>query len=282
MPSNDKNNSAIKLENISFNYPGEKECLKDISFNIEKGEKVLLLGQNGSGKSTISKIIDGILKPSSGEVYIFGKKMDDDNASTLREDIGLIFQNPDDQFICTTVKEEIAFGLENRCVESKLMKDIIYSCAKEVSMEEYLDTEPSNLSGGQKQRVALAAFIALKPKILILDEATSMLDPKGKKDVDNIINKMKEEDKELTIIKISHEMEDFDKYSRVIIIKDNRVFFNDTPKKLSSSLNIINESGINMPFYYDVIKQIKKIKSLDKVNSYESLIELLCQSRLKN
>ena len=276
-----KNISAIKFENISFSYPGEKECLSDISFNINSGEKVLLLGKNGSGKSTISKLIDGILKPNSGDIYIFNNKMNDDNAPALREDIGLIFQNPDEQFICSTVKEEIAFGLENRCVDPKDMKDIILNCAKKVSMENYLESEPSNLSGGQKQRVALAAFIALSPKILILDEATAMLDPKGKKDVENIIVQMKKENKDLTIIKISHEMEDFDLYDRIIIIKDNKIFFNDVPSKLN--LEIINDAKINIPFYFEIVKQLNsKVKGLSSVKSSLDLMELLCQLKLKN
>ena len=276
-----KNISAIKFENISFSYPGEKECLNDISFNINSGEKVLLLGKNGSGKSTISKLIDGILKPNSGDIYIFNNKMNDDNAPTLREDIGLIFQNPDEQFICSTVKEEIAFGLENRCVDPKDMKDIILDCAKKVSMENYLESEPSNLSGGQKQRVALAAFIALSPKILILDEATAMLDPKGKKDVENIIVQMKKENKDLTIIKISHEMEDFDLYDRIIIVKDNKIFFNDVPSKLN--LEIINDAKINIPFYFEIVKQLNsKVNGLSSVKSSLDLMELLCQLKLKN
>ena len=276
-----KNISAIKFENISFSYPGEKECLSDISFNINSGEKVLLLGKNGSGKSTISKLIDGILKPNSGDIYIFNNKMNDDNAPELREDIGLIFQNPDEQFICSTVKEEIAFGLENRCVDPKDMKDIILNCAKKVSMENYLESEPSNLSGGQKQRVALAAFIALSPKILILDEATAMLDPKGKKDVENIIVQMKKENKDLTIIKISHEMEDFDLYDRIIIIKDNKIFFNDVPSKLN--LEIINDAKINIPFYFEIVKQLNsKVNGLSSVKSSLDLMELLCQLKLKN
>ena len=276
-----KNISAIKFEKISFSYPGEKECLSDISFNINSGEKVLLLGKNGSGKSTISKLIDGILKPNSGDIYIFNNKMNDDNAPALREDIGLIFQNPDEQFICSTVKEEMAFGLENRCVDPKDMKDIILNCAKKVSMENYLESEPSNLSGGQKQRVALAAFIALSPKILILDEATAMLDPKGKKDVENIIVQMKKENKDLTIIKISHEMEDFDLYDRIIIIKDNKIFFNDVPSKLN--LEIINDAKINIPFYFEIVKQLNsKVNGLSSVKSSLDLMELLCQLKLKN
>lgn len=278
MDKRNNKNSAVRLENVSFSYPGENPCLKEISFDINAGEKVLLLGKNGTGKSTISKIIDGILKPNSGDVYIFGKKMDDNNATKLREDIGLIFQNPDDQFICSTVKEEIAFGLENKCLDPKEMKDIIYLCAKKVSMLDYLESDPGSLSGGQKQRVALASFIALKPKILILDEATSMLDPKGKKDVEDIIDKMKKEDEELTIIKISHEMENFTSYDRVIILKDNKIFFNDTSSKLSSNKNIINESKINKPFYLSILDELAGNGiDISNISSEEELINKLCQ-----
>ena len=148
-------------------------------------------------------------------------------------------------------------------------------------MENYLESEPSNLSGGQKQRVALAAFIALSPKILILDEATAMLDPKGKKDVENIIVQMKKENKDLTIIKISHEMEDFDLYDRIIIVKDNKIFFNDVPSKLN--LEIINDAKINIPFYFEIVKQLNsKVNGLSSVKSSLDLMELLCQLKLKN
>lgn len=278
------NNVAIKFDNISFNYPQAKECLHNISFEIFAGEKVLLLGENGTGKSTISKIIDGILKPSSGDIYIFDKKMDDDNAPSIREDIGLIFQNPDDQFICSTVKEEIAFGLECKQVDLSEMEEIIISSAKKVGMSSFLESEPSSLSGGQKQRVALASFIALKPKILILDEATSMLDPKGKKDVEDIISEMKKENKDLTLIKISHELEDFYSYDKIIIVKDASLFFIGSPEKLIKNKNIINQANINKPFFLNLLDNLLSsgIKLNNNVDSEDKLIQELCQLKLKN
>ena len=278
------NNVAIRFDNISFNYPQAKECLHNISFEILSGEKVLLLGQNGTGKSTISKIIDGILKPSSGDIYIFDKKMDDDNAPSIREDIGLIFQNPDDQFICSTVKEEIAFGLECKQVDPSKMEEIILSSAKKVGMSSFLESEPSSLSGGQKQRVALASFIALKPKILILDEATSMLDPKGKKDVEDIISEMKKENKDLTLIKISHELEDFYSYDKIIIIKDASLFFIGSPEKLIKNKNIINQANINKPFFLNLLDNLlsRGVKLNNIVDSEDKLIQELCQLKLKS
>ena len=278
------NNVAIRFDNISFNYPQAKECLHNISFEILSGEKVLLLGENGTGKSTISKIIDGILKPSSGDIYIFDKKMDDDNAPSIREDIGLIFQNPDDQFICSTVKEEIAFGLECKQVDPSKMEEIILSSAKKVGMSSFLESEPSSLSGGQKQRVALASFIALKPKILILDEATSMLDPKGKKDVEDIISEMKKGNKDLTLIKISHELEDFYSYDKIIIIKDASLFFIGSPDKLIKNKNIINQANINKPFFLNLLDNLLScgVKLNNIVDSEDKLIQELCQLKLKS
>lgn len=277
-------NVAIKFDHISFSYPQAETCLDNISFDILTGEKVLLLGANGTGKSTISKMIDGILKPSSGDIYIFDKLMDDDNAPTLREDIGLIFQNPDDQFITSTVKEEIAFGLENRNIEPSKMNDIILSCASKVGMSSFLESDPTSLSGGQKQRVALASFIALSPKILILDEATSMLDPKGKKDVEIIIDEMKKENKDLTLIKISHELEDFFSYDKVIIIKDASLFFIGSPKDLIKDKEKLNQSNINKPFFLNLIDKLnsKGIKIDESISSEEQLIKKLCQLKLKS
>ena len=278
------NNVAIRFDNISFSYPQAKKCLDNISFEILTGEKVLLLGANGTGKSTISKIIDGILKPNSGDIYIFDKKMDDDNAPSLREDIGLIFQNPDDQFISSTVKEEIAFGLENRNIDPSKMADIISSCASKVGMSSFLESDPSSLSGGQKQRVALASFIALNPKILVLDEATSMLDPKGKKDVESIINDMKKENTDLTLIKISHELEDFFSYDKIIIIKDASLFFIGTPNELINNKDILNNSNINKPFFLNLTTLLKSkgIKIDNNIISEDALITKLCQLKLKS
>ena len=279
-----KSKTAIRLENISFAYPQAKKCIDNISFEILVGEKVLLLGANGTGKSTISKIIDGILKPSSGDVYIFDKKMNDDNAASIREDIGLIFQNPDDQFITSTVREEIAFGLENKQVDPSKMNEIILTYAKKVGMESFLDSDPASLSGGQKQRVSLASFLALKPKILILDEATSMLDPKGKKDVDKIIIEAKEADKELTLIKISHELEDYFFYDKIIIIKDSSILFIGSPSQLINNKEVLNQAKINKPFFLSLIEKLnsKGIKVNSKIESEEKLIQQLCQLKLKN
>lgn len=173
------NDSEICLENLSFGYDDESLAVQDVSFSIKKGEYVSIIGHNGSGKSTLSKLIDGILVQNKGEIYIDGIKRNDDNALLLRKKIALVFQNPDSQFIGATVRDDIAFGLENECVPTQDRNAIIEKSAKEVGREEYLDREPSNLSGGQKQRVAIADCIARHPEILIRDEAGARLDPKG-------------------------------------------------------------------------------------------------------
>lgn len=189
------NKSAVRLEHLSYSYKNDDNIneedltINDVNFDIYEGEYVALIGHNGSGKSTLAKLIIGLYVQLKGQIYIFDQKMNDDNVYELRRNLGIIFQNPDNQFIGSTVRDDIAFGLENDCIDTDTMKVLVDEFAEKVGMKEYLDKEPSNLSGGQKQRVAIAGALARKPKILIMDEATAMLDPKGRRDIRNLIKR---------------------------------------------------------------------------------------------
>ena len=253
---------VIELKNVSFAYDENKTILEDISLKIYKGEYVSLIGHNGSGKSTLAKIMAYLNEPTNGEVYINNILINEKNCDSCREIIGIVLQNPDNQFIGSTVEEDIAFGLENRNVETKKMHEIVDKFASLVGMKEYLKKEPGELSGGQKQRVAIAGILALGLKVIILDEATSMLDPECVKEIKDLIFKMKENDKDLTIISITHDLEEAYLSDRVIVLNDKKIYKDDEPDKVFISLKEMQSIGLDFPF-------ILKIKSELKNNGIE-------------
>ena len=253
---------VIELKNVSFAYDENKTILEDISLKIYKGEYVSLIGHNGSGKSTLAKIMAYLNEPTSGEVYINNTLINEKNCDSCREIIGIVLQNPDNQFIGSTVEEDIAFGLENRNVETKKMYEIVDKFASLVGMKEYLKKEPGELSGGQKQRVAIAGILALGLKVIILDEATSMLDPECVKEIKDLIFKMKENDKDLTIISITHDLEEAYLSDRVIVLNNKKIYKDDEPDKVFTSLKEMQSIGLDFPF-------ILKIKSELKNNGIE-------------
>lgn len=271
--------SAIFLKDLSFSYIENGPLdIKEITLDIKKGQSVAIIGHNGSGKSTLAKLIDGILVQKSGDIFIFGVKMTDDNVLLLRRDISLVFQNPDSQFIGATVRDDIAFGLENECVDPKAMPQMIEECAKKVGMEEYLDREPCNLSGGQKQRVAIAGAIARKSSILILDEASAMLDPKGKSELRALIKKTREENPDLTVLNITHELEDASVADRVIVLNAGKVVLDGTPFEVFSHVEELKGMRLDIPFVQK-LKQSLSVRgiSLAEINSDEDLLNALCQ-----
>ena len=271
--------SAIFLKDLSFSYIENGPLnIKEITLDIKRGQSVAIIGHNGSGKSTLAKLIDGILVQKSGDIFIFGVKMTDDNVLLLRRDIALVFQNPDSQFIGATVRDDIAFGLENECVDPKAMPQMIEECAKKVGMEEYLDREPCNLSGGQKQRVAIAGAIARKSSILILDEASAMLDPKGKSELRSLIKKTREENPDLTVLNITHELEDASVADRVIVLNAGKVVLDGTPFEVFSHVEELKGMRLDIPFVQK-LKQSLSVTgiSLAEINSDEDLLNALCQ-----
>lgn len=250
----------IKVKDLQFKYQGsDKFALDGINIEIKKGTYVAILGHNGSGKSTFSKLISALYKPTNGEIYIDDIMIKKSSLRDVRNKIGIIFQNPDNQFIGSTVEDDLAFGLENANVDPKEMKSIINKLIKKVDMEEFLKREPNLLSGGQKQRVAIASVLALNPKIIIFDEATSMLDPKGKKDVLKIIRDI-QKTREKTLISITHDMEEAIMADYCMIFSKGKVIAYDTPKSLLNNKKIIEESKIDSPFIYKISSQIKGVK----------------------
>ncbi len=271
--------SAIRVENLELAYQSEKLALKGISFSIEKGTYVCILGHNGSGKSTLAKILVGLLSDYKGEIYIFDELVSRKNINSLRSKIGIVFQNPDNQFVGSTVADDIAFGLENKAVPQKEMQPIIDRFVKSVGMEDYLDREPSSLSGGQKQRVALAGVLAMSPEILILDEATAMLDPKGKAEVDSLISSIRKEKPELTILSITHDLEEAAKADEVLVLNDGKLLLQGTPKSVFSYMDELKKASLDVPFIYKLIACLKE-KSLEipeDIDTIEKLGEYLCQ-----
>ena len=221
--------NAIEIKNLSFSYQKnvnnqrDIDVLENLNISFPKGKYTCVLGHNGSGKSTLAKIIVGLLPSTRHEsIKILGMELNEENVYKIRENVGIVFQNPDNQFIGSTVEDDIAFGLENHCVHQSEMKAIIDEYAKLVGMDEYLEKEPSHLSGGQKQRVAIAGVLAMEPSILILDEATSMLDPKGKKEIKALIHKMKDIVKDITIISITHDVEEALNSDYVVVLNKGK------------------------------------------------------------
>ena len=269
---------AVVFDNVSFFYNENTPTLKNISFKIEKGQYVALIGHNGSGKSTLARLIIGILIQLSGDIYINNELMTDATAIELRKKIGIVFQNPDNQFIGSTVRDDIAFSLENMCVKSELMEDLIKEYAAKVNMLGFLDSEPSNLSGGQKQRVAIAGTLIRNPDILILDEATAMLDPKGKREIFNLIHKMKDDNPNLTVISITHEIDEAYRADKIIVLNDGEIFMEGTPSEVFSHPDELSKISLDIPFFSKLSMELKGIsKDVSNVKSMEDLIKVLCQ-----
>jgi energy-coupling factor transport system ATP-binding protein len=270
--------NAIEVKNLSFSYEKGEKTIDNVSFSVKEGEYVSIIGHNGSGKSTIAKLICYLLEPESGEIFIFGKKINEDNVATIRKDVGIVFQNPDNQFIGSTVEDDIAFGLENRNVAQSEMKLIIEKFASEVGMKDYLKKEPSELSGGQKQRVAIAGVLALGLKIIIFDEATSMLDPEGVKEVLELIEKMRKEDPSLTFLSITHDMDEAYASDRVLVINRGKIYSSGTPEEIFKDEKKIEKIGLSLPFVMKFKTELRD-RGIDvpkDVNSIESLGEFLC------
>ncbi len=264
--------SKIEIKNISFSYNQDEPVLKHVSFSVNEGSFVSIIGHNGSGKSTLARLIIGLLAPDDGKILIDNEEITPKNIREIRKKIGLVFQNPDNQFIGATVEDDIAFGLENRQVPHNDMQSIIYRFAERVGMEEYLTKEPSRLSGGQKQRVAIAGALSLNPEILILDEATSMLDPKGKSDIQELIKEMKKENPKLTILSITHDVEEAYLSDEVIVMNHGEIALQGKPEEVFSNRDALKSLNLDMPFILDLKEKLQsnhidvsKCSSLDEV-----------------
>lgn len=247
---------AIEVNNLTFSYDSKQDVLKDISLRIPKGSYTTIIGHNGSGKSTIAKVLIGLLEPQAGTVKILGRELNEENLYDLRSHIGIVFQNPDNQFIGSTVADDIAFGLENRQVPQEDMQAIIEESAAKVGMNDYLNAEPTNLSGGQKQRVAIAGILAVKPDVIVFDESTSMLDPQGKASINKQIRELNK-NKDRTIISITHDMDEVAQSEYVIVLENGQVMMEGTPQEIFAHQDELEKMGLALPF---CIKDFKPAK----------------------
>ena len=269
----------IEVKNLTFGYEKYKKILDDVSFYINKGEYVTLIGHNGSGKSTLAKLLSYILEPQKGKIYIENEELNEKTIKNIRNKIGIVFQNPDNQFIGSTVEDDIAFGLENRNIEQKKMKEIVKEYSKKVGMDKFLAKEPEELSGGQKQRVAIAGILALNLKIMIFDEATSMLDPEGVEEIRNLILKMKKENPELTVISITHDIEEAYLSDKVIILNEGKVFKNDIPSNVFSNEEEMKKINLDIPFVLKLKNRLKEkgIVVDENIKTIEELARFICR-----
>ena len=238
----------IELKNVSFRYDKtiEEYQIDTVSFHVKQGEWLSIVGHNGSGKSTIVRLIDGLLEADSGEIYIDGKQLTRETIWEIRSKIGIVFQNPDNQFVGATVEDDVAFGLENQGIPREEMLRRVEKAIEQVGMLEFKDREPSRLSGGQKQRVAIAGIIALRPTIIILDEATSMLDPEGREDLMAVMRELQKKF-QLTIISITHDLTEIALSDRTLVFQKGKLESSMTPRELFSRKDL-TEIGLDKPF----------------------------------
>lgn len=273
--------NIIKVENLCFEYEPGLKTIHNISFQIKKGEYVAILGHNGSGKSTIAKLLIGLLEKKSGNIIIDHKELNLENLYKIREKIGIVFQNPDNQFIGATVRDDIAFGLENICIPRETMDELIERYAKRVRMDQFLDHEPTKLSGGQKQRVAIAGILAMSPSIIILDESTSMLDPRGRKEINELIRELKE-DKEMTIISITHDIEEAKNADRILLLNKGEIVGDDQPETLLMNEKLLQDLHLDTPFALKVSRKLKAQGiQINETLNVEELEKQLCQLHAK-
>ncbi len=241
---------VILTENLSFNYnsdQGGNTTLKSIDFSVKKGEFVAVLGHNGSGKSTLAKHLNAILLPSGGKVYVNGiDTSDSDRLWDIRSNTAMVFQSPDNQIVATVVEEDVAFGVENLGIPSCEIKKRVTEALEIVGMSEFAKHAPHLLSGGQKQRVAIAGVIAMRPEIIVFDEATAMLDPKGRKEVMDCILKLNKT-RGITVVFITHNMDEAVLADRVVVINEGEILMNDVPKKVFSNVEILKSYGLDVP-----------------------------------
>ncbi|MCM3399640.1 energy-coupling factor ABC transporter ATP-binding protein [Oceanobacillus profundus] len=267
----------IEFRNVSFRYGDEGPwVLKNCSFEIYENEWVAIIGHNGSGKSTIAKLLNGLLFPQEGEIIIDGEIVNEESIWNIRKEVGMVFQNPDNQFVGATVQDDVAFGMENRGVPREEMKKRIIDTLAAVGMQDYRLTEPHRLSGGQKQRVAIASVLAIAPKVLILDEATAMLDPSGRQEIMQTVASIQGREK-LSLITITHDLQEVAQADRVIVMNSGEIWKEQTPREVFSQKEALREIGLDVPFVAILAGELKQAGvaiSTEPLNHKELLEDL--------
>ena len=273
-------NNVVKLENVCFGYEDGNEVLKNFNLTINEGVFVTILGHNGSGKSTLSKLLVGLHEIQGGKIIIDGQPLTESSVFDIRQKVGIVFQNPDNQFVGCTVRDDIAFGLENKCVPYEEMDNLVNKYAQEVGMGDFLNFEPHYLSGGEKQRVAIAGVLALGAKIIILDEATAMLDPQGREDMMKLIHELvKNRDK--TIIMITHYLDEAIHSDRIIVMNEGKIILEGKPKDVFKEKELLESVKLDVPFAVKVSYELTKRGVLSEiVTSDEELMNELCKLNL--
>ncbi|WP_290063298.1 energy-coupling factor transporter ATPase [Paraclostridium bifermentans] len=277
-----KVNDIVSVEDISFEYVTEEDKFKaidNLSLNVKQGEFVVVIGHNGSGKSTLSKNLNAILMPTSGNIYINGlNTKEEKNLWDIRQTAGMVFQNPDNQIVATIVEEDVAFGPENLGIDPPEIRKRVEESLKSVGMYDMRDRQPHLLSGGQKQRVAIAGIIAMKPKCIIFDEATAMLDPSGRKEVMKTIKRLNKEEN-ISIMHITHFMEEAVDADRVIVMEKGKKVLEGTPKEVFSKVKMLKSIGLDVPCMTELSKELKE-EGLDidgDILTVDEMVVKLCQ-----
>ena len=277
--------NLIEFKNVDFSYVIDDEeenkttvdVLKDFNLTVEKGSFVAVLGHNGSGKSTVAKLINGINIAQKGEIFVDGQKVvDDDTIFDIRRKVGMVFQNPDNQIVSSIVEEDVAFGVENLGIEPAEIRTRVDNALKTVGMYEYKDKAPNKLSGGQKQRVAVAGIIAMKPMCIVLDEPTAMLDPSGRREVLSTIKKLNKEEG-ITIVLITHYMDEAVQADRVVVIDNGEVKMDDKPENVFCKVDEVKALGLDVPQSTELVYRLN-LKSERTVLNADDCVNLLKQT----
>jgi len=269
----------IEIKDVSFNYGGN-QVFDGLNLSIKKGEFVAILGHNGSGKSTLSRLLVGLIQPSKGGIFVDGEKLTTETVVAIRKKISIVFQNPDNQFIGGTVLDEVAFGLENQGVSREKMRQMVDWQMTHLGLSGLEEKAPHELSGGQKQRVAIAGALAVNPDVLILDEATSMLDPVGREDMMGFVKELAK-DEERTVIMVTHHLDEAVYADRIVVLASGEVIGDGTPYEVLTDVDLLAKSSLDAPFAVEASTKLVEARILDEVCvRNEELVRALCLGRL--
>ncbi len=276
--------ALLTVENVSFSYDKKHNVVKNVNLSVEEGEYIAIIGHNGSGKSTLAKLMNALVKPDSGVVTVDGFSSNDKKAVfEMRKRVGVVFQNPDNQLVASIVEDDIAFGPENLGVKREEIKERIDFALSAVGMQDFKKSSPTRLSGGQKQRIAIAGVLALKPKILVLDESTAMLDPQGRKEVLSVVEKLNKE-QGVTVINITHYMDEVVKSDKVYVINDGEIALSGTPAQIFERKEQIKAYGLELPLSTVIAQKLVDfgVPVNPKTLTEEELEKELCALLQKN